>query len=388
MIFHRTGTKKRLFCPGPTPVPIKAQLAAIEDYPYHRTEEFYSIFKNCRKILAKFINSSIDPLILSSSGTGAMEAAVVNLTSQGDHVLTVNGGKFGERWAHITRAFGCEAQELVVPWGQGPEPEEISRCLERQPGTKAVFLQANETSTGVAYRIADIAKMIRTEHPEVLIIVDAISALGAEPLDQQAWGLDVVLSGSQKGAGIPPGLSFISLSQRAWDSVTDRPRYYFDLKKELKQQESGKSAFTPAISLVVALQHVLTEYDKAGITEVIRSCQHLGEAVRAGFQAVNLELFARDSFSNALTAVRLPESVDGHKLVRDLRQNYQMTFAGGQDSMSGKLLRMAHFGFADPADLAAGFLALEQELIRLKHPFSPGAGASAFWTRLCSDPLS
>jgi len=366
---------------------MNVQLAAIESYPYHRTDEFYKIFANCGKALAKFIDAPTSPLILSSSGTGAMEAAITNLTKPGDSILTLNGGKFGQRWGEIGNVYECDVHELSFPWGQEPDTAKICETLQNNPRIKAIFLQANETSSGAAYPVEDIAKAVRSVRPEILIIVDAISAFGAEEVRMQDWDLDAVVMGSQKGPGIPPGLSFISLSARAWGSISKRPKFYFDLEKERHQQEKGMSAFTPAISLVVQLSLALKNMQETGWQNILRHHQIAADAVRSAMQALGLKLLAAKRPSNALTAVILPDTVDGKALVKNLRELHQMTVAGGQGHMAGKLLRFAHLGAFDPGDIAAGLLALEQELIRQNHSITRGTGAGTFWHHYHSQSL-
>ncbi|MCB9228810.1 MAG: alanine--glyoxylate aminotransferase family protein [Deltaproteobacteria bacterium] len=379
MIFHRPETEKRLFCPGPTPVPLKARFAAIHTSPYHRTDEFYRVFINCSEILGKFLDAEHAPLILNGSGTAAMEAAVVNFTEAGDRVLVLNCGKFGERWQELVSAFGCEPVICAAPWGKRPEIEEIRQLMKASPGIRAVFLQGTETSTAVRFPVREIAAMLRQDFPEALLIVDAVSSFGAEEIRLKEWGLDVVVACSQKALGIPPGLSFLAMSERARRRFSGRPRFYFDLRKEAEVQREGQSAFTPAISLILALESVLESWQQQGFSAVLERAATLAVAVRLGLKAMGLELLAEQSPSDALTAAYFPPGSDGKALIRELRERYGMVFAGGQGQLAGRIVRIAHFGGADPADLAAGLLALEYALFPDRFPSDGARGAAAFW---------
>jgi aspartate aminotransferase-like enzyme len=368
--------KDRLFCPGPTPVPTAAQVAAIMDASvYHRTKPFYDTVLHCRELLRPMFGAKNAPLILTSSGTGAMEAAVTNLTARGDEVLCVSAGKFGERWGKLTEAYECKASILEVEWGKAPTPAMFTDHLKRNPGTKAVFIHANETSTGVFFPLKEIAAAIRAVS-DCLLVVDAISALGAHKIEMDAWGIDCIVAGSQKGFGIPPGLAFISLSDKAWERLSKRPRFYFDLARENKNQSTGATAWTPATTLIASLRVSLEELHKYGLDSVADFHRSNAEAVRAGAVSLGLGLLAETDYSHALTAIRLPDDMDGKALVKRLSRDYGAIFAGGQDRLEGKIVRFAHLGFIDRFDVIAGMAALEFALKDEGHLNVPGVGVS------------
>jgi aspartate aminotransferase-like enzyme len=316
------------------------------------------------------------PVILASSGSGAMEAALTNLTSEGDEVVTVVAGKFGERWRDLARAWKCAATVVDIPWGEAASPTQVLQALRSLKKPRAVFLQANETSTGVRFPVSDIAAEVRSKFPDVLIVVDAISSMCAHPLHMESMGLDCVVAGSQKGFGMAPGLAFISLSERAWAGLSDRPRFYFDLARERKGQEKGRSAWTPAISLIQSLAVALSEINSLGIDKMVAHHAHMGRASRAAVKALGLELFAKAP-SDALTAISVPAGIDGSKLVEHLRTRYGAIFSGGQDQLKGRIVRFAHLGFASRFDVLHGLAALEFALADMGYSFALGAGVQA-----------
>jgi aspartate aminotransferase-like enzyme len=375
-IANRTN---RLFCPGPTPVPLDASIQSLHTDIYHRSSEFKSIFSDVRKRLAPFFDSKVAPIILTSSGTGALEAAVVNLTEIGDEVLVINGGKFGERWHKLTAAYQCKVREIKITWGHSPDVEVIVETLRKHPGIKALFIQANETSTGVAYPIKDIAEQVRKLRPDLLLIVDAVSALIAHHVKLDSWGLDCVISGSQKGFGVAPGLAFIALSERAWLSAKNnrRPKFYFDLSTELKTQLDGQSAWTPATTLVLSLRAALDKLEALGVDGCEAHHKMMAEATRAAMHALGLELFSQSHHSQALTAAKLPERIDGNALISHARQRYGAIFAGGQDQAKGKIVRLAHLGIFDHFYLLQAIQALEFSLLDIGHTAEPGVGVTA-----------
>ncbi len=368
--------KERLFCPGPTPVPSEIGIAALHTDVYHRTDTFRNDFLECRRLLQPFFGCSEAPLILTSSGTGALEAALVNLTAVGDSILVINGGKFGERWEKIGKAYQCQVETYLIPWGTCPDVNQLVAKIKALPRCKAVFFQANETSTGVAYPVEELTKAIR-KNSEALVVVDAVSGMIAHRMEMDAWGVDCVVSGSQKGFGIPPGLSFIGLSKRAWGQLSDRPRFYFDLNKERKGQESGETAWTPATTLVMSLLVALRQLSMLGPDACEKHHRLLSEASREAARALGLELFPKSHYSQALTAMRLPPSIDGSALIKHCRKSYGAIFAGGQDHLKGKIIRLAHLGMVDQLELLAGIAALEMGLIALGHKHSLGAGVGA-----------
>lgn len=351
-------TPDRIFCPGPTPVPQAALDASRATAIYHRSDEFYKISMRCAELLKPIFGTKEQPIILTSSGTGAMEAVFVNLTAPGDQVVVVNGGKFGERWEKLAAAYQCPAEIVRVEWGRAPTPDDVVKALVRAPQAKVLFLQANETSTGAYYPIQEIAAAVRKSW-DGLLVVDCISSLGAHMMKMDDWQIDAVVAGSQKGFGLPPGLAFAALSARAWTKLSKRPRFYFDLERERKGQAEGRSAWTPAHTLIMALHSTLETLDGIGIDHLVAHHAWLAQACRAAVGAMGLELFAKAAPSDALTALTVPAGVDGGKLGKRLRQRFGMFFAGGQDQLKGKIVRFAHLGFVNRFDLIDGVAALE-----------------------------
>jgi len=367
----------RLFCPGPTPVPEAVKLAAMDTNIYHRSEDFYQIFLDCGQKLAPIFGSPTLPLILASSGTGAMEAAMVNLTAVGDDVVVLNAGKFGERWEKLAAAYQCHAEVVRVAAGGAPTANDAVAALRKLKSPRAIFLQANETSTGVRVPYEDIARAVKAHSPDCLVVVDAISSLCAHPMNMHAMGIDCVVAGSQKGFGMAPGLAFIALSPRAWKSLSKRERFYFDLERERKGQEKGRSAWTPPISLIQNLSAALKLIHEVGVDEMPAQHARLGAAARAAVKALGLELFPKGYYSDALTTITVPQGMDGQALQAHLKAAYGAIFAGGQDELKGKILRFAHLGFVSRFDLLDGLAALEFSLRDLGWKFSLGAGVSA-----------
>jgi aspartate aminotransferase-like enzyme len=370
---------EKLYCPGPTPVPLSVQIAGIESSVYHRSEGFYQIFNECRRLLVPFFGSQEFPIILTCSGSGAMEAAVVNLTAPGDEVAVVVGGKFGQRWEKLCKAYQCHTEILKVTPGSAPTTDDVVRLASRLKRPKAIFIQANETSTGVFYPIENIAGAIRSDarFKDTLIVVDAVSALCAHPIMMQSWGLDCVVAGSQKGFGVPPGLAFIALSPRAQQSFSNRPRFYFDLAREIKGQAVGQSAWTPASTIVQCLHAALGQLHQIGVQKVFEHHATLARATHAAVSAMGLELLAKQNPSHALTAIKVPDGIDCKALLSTLRLRFGSIFAGGQDELEGKIIRLAHLGFVDRFHLLSGIAALEFTLAELGGHKSLGSGVTA-----------
>lgn len=371
---------ERLFCPGPTPVPLSAHLAAMASSVYHRSEEFYKIFRECREGLCPIFGLTPEhaPLILTCSGSGSMEAAVVNFTDEKDEVLVINAGKFGERWEKLASKYRCQVEGLTVEWGQIPDLSAIEERLKSKRALTAVFFQANETSTGVQLPVAKIAALVRRYFPEALVIADAISSLVAHDMDMQGWGVDVVVAGSQKGFGIPPGLAFVGVAPRAWQKLSKRPRFYFDLKKEKDEQDKGSGAWTTATTLVQSLHQALIRINSVGAKQVAVLHAERTAAVQNAATALGLKLFAKAGPSHALTSIEVPAGIDGKALLKRLHKNYGFIFAGGQDQLVGKILRFSHLGFLDRFDLISGVAALEFALHDLGYKGAVlGAGVSA-----------
>lgn len=368
--------KKYLLTPGPTPVPEDALLAMAEPVIHHRTGEFSDILKRIWSNLQYLFQTGGDVFFFASSGTGGMEAAVTNLLSPGDKVICVRGGKFGERWAEICEAHGAIPVNIDVTWGDAVDPARVEEALKADPSIKAVYVQASETSTGVKHDVRALGE-ITARFPDTCLVVDAITGLGVFELKTDEWGLDVVVTGSQKALMLPPGLACISVSRKAWGHVdkAGMPRYYFDLKKEKKNKEKGTTAYTPAVSLLVGLDRVLEMIREEGLEHLFRRHAILALATREGFRAMGLELFARCP-AESLTAVRVPDGVDGKALVKHMAEKYGVRMAGGQGELAGKIIRSAHLGYFGPFDIITGLAAVEMALTDMGFGVTPGSGVA------------
>ena len=363
--------KNRLFTPGPTPLLPAAQTAMAAFTAHHRTADFKALFQRVLADMKEFVGTKNDVLVLSCSGTGVMEASVSNLTSPGDSILVLTAGKFGERWTGLTKAFGCKVDVLSVPYGQTFAIDEIrARVNDR---VRAVFVQATESSTGVRHDIQNIAKIVRANGDQTLLVVDAITGLGTTHLDVDAWGVDVIIGGSQKALMMPPGLAYCGVSDRAWKAMekTTSPRYYFDLRKERKSAAKGETAYTPATSLIAALGAALEfvrgmgkgDLEK-GREDLVNNAELCAEMTRAGAQALGLKLYA-SAPAAALTAICSPDGVDSGKIVKDFRESFDAVVANGQGEMKGQLFRLAHIGYYDYLDTVGILGALEHVLSRV-----------------------
>ncbi|HTW49511.1 MAG TPA: alanine--glyoxylate aminotransferase family protein [Acidobacteriaceae bacterium] len=364
--------KTRLFTPGPTPLLPAAQFAMAAADIHHRTPEFRALYERVLGQLKTFVGTKNDVLLLASSGTGAMEASVSNLTSPGDRVLVLSAGKFGERWESLAKAFGCQVDLVSAPYGETFSLDGIKGALHAD--TRAVFVQATESSTGIRHDIEAIAELLRSAAPNALLIVDAITGLGTTRLDVDGWGIDVIIGGSQKAVMIPPGLAYLSLSDRAWKAAesSKNPRYYFDLRKERKNAQKGESSYTPAVALIAALGAALdyiaaqgggfeTGDDlAAGRDALIDNAETCAAMTRAAMQALGLQLFGPSHYSAAATAVLPPSGVDSGVIVKDLKSRFAAIVTNGQGEMKGKIFRVAHIGLFDYMDTIAIIAALEQ----------------------------
>jgi aspartate aminotransferase-like enzyme len=370
--------KYRLLTPGPVAVPERVRLAMAQGLLHHRAPEFIPLFREVRANLRRVYQTERDVLILASSGTGAMEAAVVNTLSPGDRAVVVRGGKFGERWAEICAVHGVRTECVDVEWGRAVEPSAVRAAFERAPDAKALLIQACETSTGVYHPVRELAEVAR-ERGERLVIVDGISGVGVHDLPMDAWGLDVVVSGSQKSWLLPPGLAFVALSDRAEAALQSArsPRYYFDLRRELAAQRDEQTAWTAPVSLILGLREALTMILEAGLPAVFARHEALARATRAAMQALGLRLVARDAPSFSCTAVYLPDGVDGERFVRHVRDVYGITFMGGQGKLAGRIFRVGHMGDVDGFDMISAVAAVEMTLADLGHPVRIGEGTRA-----------
>lgn len=342
--------KERLFTPGPTALLPQAQAAMAAIALHHRTPEFRAIFKQTRERLQAFLGTRNDVLLLASSGTGAMEAALVNVSSPGERVLILSAGKFGERWTNLAQAYGLSSEVISLPYGESFAASHIEGRLSGPNAAKIVMIQASESSTGCKHDIAAIARSARQQSPDVLILVDGITGIGTQTLDIDGWDLDFVVGGSQKAVMMAPGLSYLSVSERAWRvmDAARSPRFYFDLRRERKSQATGESAFTPAIGLIAALQAALQYIDTlGGCAGLIANAEALGAATRAALDALGLKRFGAGLPSGALTAIAMPANLDSSLVVKALREQFACVVANGQGEMKGQMIRIAHLGFYD-----------------------------------------
>lgn len=369
--------KKYLFAPGPTPIPPEVIQAMSDAVIHHRAPEFLPVLEEVREGLKWLFQCKNEVLIFASSGTGAMEGAVTNTLSRGDKALVVIGGKFGERWDEICRAYGVDVIPINVPWGEAVDPAVIKKELEKNPDIKAVLFQASETSTGVAHPVKEIAEIVRN-YENTLCIVDAITGIGVFDIPADKWGIDVVVGGSQKALMLPPGLAFAAVSDKAWKFVekSNLPKYYFNFKSELKNLQKNQTAYTPAVTLILGLRQSLKMLRAEGLENIFARHEKLASATRAGVQAMGLELFAK-SPSNAVTAVKAPPGIDGQAVVKGFREKFRITIAGGQSQLKGKIFRIAHLGYFDRFDIAMVLSALESVLISLGYKLEPGKGVEA-----------
>lgn len=367
--------KRYLLAPGPTPVPPEVLLAMARPIIHHRAPEFAQLFGEVREDLKWLFQTRHDVLILASSGTGGMEGAVANFLSPGDKALVVNGGKFGERWGKLCKTFGVQVTELKVEWGRAVNPQTIADALKKDPSIKAVFIQASETSTGVAHPTQAIADVVRP-YEGTILVVDAITALGVFDLKTDDWGLDVVVTGSQKALMLPPGLAFVSVSEKAWQMAekAKNTAFYFNFKKERESQIKNQTAYTPAVSMILGLQEVLRMLKAEGLENVFKRQMRLAHAAREGVKAAGLSLFPKDSPSDAVTAISAPDGVDGQAIYKNLRVQYGITAAGGQDHLKGKIFRISHMGYMDTFDVITAIAAIEMVLKGLGHPVKLGSG--------------
>ena len=370
--------KNYLLAPGPTPVPERVAAIMGQPIPHHRTPAFEKIFAEAREGLKWLFQTKEEVIILSATGTGGMEAAVSNLFRRGEKVIAVNGGKFGERWTKIAKAYSLVPVEIKLTAGETLDPTALEKVLKENTDAKAVLFQASETSTGVRMPVKEIVDL--SQKYGMLSVCDAITALGVMDLPMDAWGIDVLITGSQKAMMIPPGLAFIALSAQAWkkSETADLPKFYFDLAKEKKSHLTNQTAWTPAISLVLGLAESLRMLKEEGLPEIFRRHETLARATRAAIAALGLEMLPKRSPSTALSAILVPNTIaDGKKIPKLMRDRHGVTITGGQDELEGKIFRISHFGYCGPFDVTTGISCLELVLSELGHPVTFGTGVGA-----------
>lgn len=370
--------KYRMLAPGPTPVPDRVLRAMSRTIVHHRTPAFEKVFQECRTGLGWLLDTDNEVLVLSASGTGAFEAALVNFFSRGDQIICVGGGKFAERWAAMAKIFGLEVVLLDVAWGEAAAIEEVDSLLKEYPATKGVICVACETSTGVRHPYEEIGRAVASLN-DCLFVVDGITAMGVWDMVPHRDNIDILVGGSQKAFMMPPGLGFLAVSEKAWrrNGNSGMPRYYFDLGKERKAQQKNQSAYTPAVSLMVGLAESLAMMQEEGREKIFARHKRLAAGVRVAMGALGLQIFAQ-SPSESVTSVCVPEGIREDGIYRGLRDRANLTIANGQDKLKGKIFRIAHLGYFDDLDILTLLAALE---IILKqegyHNFAPGASIAA-----------
>lgn len=371
------ATKRYLLTPGPTPVPPEVLAAMAEPVIHHRSPDFKAVFAETRSQLRQVYRTGNEVLVLAASGTGAFESAVANLLSPGETVLAVSHGNFGERWQKMAAAFGCDVHKLSYAWGEGPRAEDVAAALD-ESGARVALLVHSETSTGV---VSDLEPLLAACNAAGAVsVVDAISSLGAVPLETDAWGADVVVTGSQKALMTPPGLAFASVSARALAKAeqSTMPRFYWDWARALAQQEKDNTAFTPPTSTIVALNAALRRILAEGLEHVFARHVALGRACRAGAKAMGLELYSPDNDSAAvLTALLTPAGIDAVALRLALRDRYGITIAGGHGDIVDRLFRIGHIGYVDVFDITTALAAVELELVEMGASVERGTAVAA-----------
>jgi serine---pyruvate transaminase len=362
--------------PGPTPVSEDIRNEMAKPIIHHRTKEYQAIFKEVTDGLKKIFKTANDVFTFTASGTGAMEASIANVLSPGDKIIVVRGGKFGERFGEIAKAYGVEPINIDIEWGAAPDPKVVKETLSKNPGVKGVYTTLCETSTATVYDIKAIGEIVRPTN--ALFVVDTISGLGADDFENDKWGVDIAVCGSQKGLMIPPGLAFCSVSQKAWKAVeaSKLPKFYYSFKKYKKAYEDTDTPFTSAIMLVIGLRKAVETINKKGIDNVIAEHAGQAEAFRAACRAMGLSIFSR-SPSNAVTGVNAPSGINADDIIKLLKTEFGVTFAGGQENLKGRIFRVAHMGGIDKEHTIESIKALEQALAKLGYKFTAGSGLEA-----------
>ena len=368
-------TKYYLLTPGPTPIPTEVALKEALPIIHHRTNEFATIYRNVAEGLKDVFRTKNEVYILAASGTGAMETAVVNLLSHGDEIIVASCGNFGDRWLKIAQGYGLKVISICVEWGKVVKPAEIEKALKSNPNVKAVYTTFTETSTGVANDIKAIGEIV--SKTDAILVVDAISGLVGQEFKTDEWKVDVVVSGSQKGFMLAPGLAFITLNDKAWELVktSKLPKFYFDIKKYKKSYITNETPFTPPVTLVVALEESIKFINKRGLENIWNDCKLLAKAARAGMISLGLKLFGEVP-CEVVTSASVPIEIGG-KIVKMLREKYGVSIAGGQGDLKGKIIRFAHMGYIGGADLLIGFACLEMVLVELGMRIEKGKAVAA-----------
>ena len=369
-------SKNYLMTPGPTPVPEDIRNEMAKPIIHHRTKEYQAIFKDVTEGLKSIFKTKGDVFTFTSSGTGAMEASIVNCLSPGDKIIVVRGGKFGERFGDIAKAYGVEVIPIDIEWGTAPKPEVIKEALKKNPDVKGIYATLCETSTATVYDIKAIGEIVKVQ--KALFVVDVISGLGADDFRNDAWGVDIAVCGSQKGLMIPPGLSFCTVSQKAWQAVeaSKLPKFYFNFKKYRKAYLDTDTPFTSAITLVIGLKKAVEKINREGIDNVIARHQNAARAFREAAKAMGLEIYSK-SPSSAVTGVFAPAGINADDIIKLLKTEFGVTFAGGQEDLKGRIFRCAHMGGIDEEHTIEAIKSLEAALSLLGHKFKSGAGLEA-----------
>ena len=366
-----------LLTPGPTQIPPQICAALGKPIIHHRTPQFQENLKEANEGLKYFFQTKNDVLLLTCSGTGAMEAAVSNLVSPGDKVIAVDGGKFGERWVELCQTFGAKTHVIKVEWGKAVTAAQIKEVLDKEKDVKAVFVTLSETSTGVTTDVQAVAQVVQKTN--TVLVVDAISALGIIDIQMDAWGVDMVISAGHKGFMLPPGIAFLSANDKAWKAISacKTPRYYFDLKVAKEAAAKTDTPYTPAIGIIIALVESLKMMREIGREKLFARYARLAQGVKEAAKALGLSIFPESICqSNVLTAINLPSEIDGEKLVKTMRDTYGISVAGGQDKLKGKIVRIGHMGCLDEFDILTCLACFEKVLFEMGYKFNLGAGLS------------
>ena len=371
--------KKYLMTPGPTPVPAEVLLTQAAPMIHHRTPDFSAAFAEAIKGLKYVFQTEGDVLLFASSGTGVMEAAIANCFCAGDTVIVCRNGKFGDRQKNICEVYGLNVIDLQYAWTEVVRPADIEAALKANPDVRGVIVTQSETSSGVLNDVKTIGAIVK-DYAECVLIVDSITGIGAVDCKTDEWGLDVVMTGSQKGLMLPPGLAACTVSEKAWRAYgrSTLPKFYFDWMKYQKNIEKDTTPFTPAVSLVLGLNVAVKMIQDEGLENTIARHSMLAEATRKGCEALGLKLFApEEGRGSAVTPVWVPEGIDGKKIVSILKNKYGITIAGGQDDYTGKIFRVGHLGYFGPFDIITTLAGLEMTLAELGYEFERGAGIKA-----------